>query len=147
MRDTHSPVLNFGCVPLPVLDIVWDDAEKLLTPAINTAGGKFNANDVKQGIESGMLTLWLVVDGTKPVAAITTRIIEYPGCRAMALDWIGGRRMKEWLPLAQETIERFARDNGCVHLEGYGRKAWGRWLERYNWKPDYTAYKMELTNG
>lgn len=147
MRDTHSPVLNFGCVPLPVLDIVWDDAEKLLTPAINTAGGKFNANDVKQGIESGMLTLWLVVDGTKPVAAITTRIIEYPGCRAMALDWIGGRRMKEWLPLAQETIERFAKDNGCVHLEGYGRKAWGRWLERYNWKPDYTAYKMELTNG
>ena len=147
MNDMSSRPLSFGCIPLEVLDIVWPDAERLLTPAINTAGGKFNALDIKESIESGLLVLWLVVDGTKPVAAITTRIIEYPGCRAMALDWIGGRRMKEWLPIVQHTIERFAKDNGCVHLEGYGRKAWGRWLERYNWKPDYIAYKMELKNG
>jgi len=147
MRDTQHQALSFGCVPLQVLDIVWPDVEALLTPAIQTAGSKFEAADVKQNIESGMLVLWLVVDGTKPVAAITTRIIEYPGCRAMALDWIGGRRMREWLPLAQATIEQFAAGNGCTHLEGYGRKAWGRWLERYGWKPDYIAYKMELKNG
>ena len=139
MKDIQHNQLIFGCIPVALLDIVWNDAEKLLSPAIKTAGGKFTSSDVKEAIESGMLVLWLVADGTKPIAAITTRIIEYPGCRAMALDWIGGRRMKEWLPMAQETIERFAKDNGCTHLEGYGRKAWGRWLERYNWKPDYIA--------
>ena len=147
MRDFESKPLTFGCVPLEVLDIVWPDAEQLLAPAIRTAGGKFSSEDIRSSIESGMFVLWLVTDGTKPVAAITTRIIDYPGCRGMALDWIGGKRMKEWLPITQETIERFAKDNGCTHLEGYGRKAWGRWLERYNWKPDYIAYKMELTNG
>lgn len=147
MNDMSSRLLSFGCVPLEVLNIVWPDAEKLLAPAIRTAGGKFSSEDVKQSIEAGMFVLWLVTDGTKPVAAITTRIIEYPGRRAMALDWIGGRRMKEWLPIVQDTIERFAKDNGCSHLEGYGRKAWGRWLERYNWKPDYIAYKMELNDG
>ena len=147
MRDYPETTLNFGCVPAQVLDIVWPDVEALLAPAIRTAGDKFSAADVKQSVEAGTFVLWLVTDGTKPVAAITTRIIEYPGCRAMALDWIGGRRMKEWLPIVQHTIERFAKDNGCSHLEGYGRKAWGRWLERYNWKPDYIAYKMELNDG
>jgi hypothetical protein len=44
-------------------------------------------------------------------------------------------------------MERYARDNGCTHIEGYGRKAWGRWLQKYGWKPAYIAYKMELTDG
>ena len=81
------------------------------------------------------------------IAAITTRIIEYPGKRAMAMDWIGGSKMGKWLPVAQETLERFARDNNCTHLEGYGRKAWGRWLGKYGWNPEYIAYRMEIENG
>jgi hypothetical protein len=60
------------------------------------------------------------------------------------MDFIGGTRMKEWLPMAQRTIEKFARDNNCLHLEGYGRRAWKRWLNKYGWKPDYIAYRMEL---
>ena len=62
------------------------------------------------------------------------------------MDFIGGTRMKEWLPQAQKTIEQFAVDNNCSHLEGYGRKAWGRWLGKYGWEPDYIAYRMEI-NG
>ena len=30
------------------------------------------------------------------------RIIEYPSRKAMAMDWIGGKRMMEWLPIAME---------------------------------------------
>jgi hypothetical protein len=41
-------------------------------------------------------------------------------------------------------MEAYARDNGCTHLEGYGRKAWGRWLQKYGWEPEYIAYRMEL---
>jgi hypothetical protein len=77
---------------------------------------------------------------------MTTRVIEYPERKALAMDFIGGSRMKEWLPEAQRTLEKFAKDNNCLHLEGYGRKAWKRWLDKYGWKPDYVAYRMEL-NG
>mgnify|MGYP001245032423 FL=1 len=86
------------------------------------------------------------MDKDEPVAAITTSIISYPGRKAMAMDWIGGSRMKEWLPEVQKTIEQFAKENKCSHLEGYGRKAWGRWLNKYGWEPDYIAYRMEI-NG
>ena len=94
------------------------------------------------------IVLWIVVDHDKDddiIAAITTKLIEYPQGRSMAMDWIGGTRMKEWLPMTQEVISRYAKDHNCKYLEGYGRKGWGRWLGKYGWKPDYIAYKMELS--
>jgi len=81
------------------------------------------------------------------VAGITTRIIAYPNKKSLAMDWIGGNRMSEWMPLAMEKLTKFAQDCDCCALEGYGRKAWGRVLKRYNWEPDYIAYKMEINNG
>lgn len=89
----------------------------------------------------------MVMDGEEAVAAVTTRIISYPGRKAMAMDWVGGSRMGEWLPMALETLEEYSKKNGCDHLEGYGRKAWGRWLEKYGWEPEYIAYRMELNHG
>ena len=44
-------------------------------------------------------------------------------------------------------FEKFAKDCGCEHLEGYGRTAWKRILKKFNWEPDYIAYRMELNNG
>jgi hypothetical protein len=139
-----TPNLTFGLVPAQVLDIAWADVAPMLEKATNLMPNKFDVDSIKQSIESGVYTLWIVMDGTKAVAAIVTRVIEYPKRRALAMDWIGGGRMSEWLPLAQSTLERYARDNNCAHLEGYGREAWGRVLSKYNWRPEYVAYHMEL---
>ena len=57
----------------------------------------------------------------------------------MAMDWVGGKRMTEWLPIALDKFEKFAKDCGCEHLEGYGRTAWKRVLKKFNWEPDYIA--------
>ena len=145
MKDTTSTI-TFGTIPLPLLDKVWPGAAKLLERSIATTNGKFSVEDVRQGILRGDLVLWLAVDGDTPIAAITTRIIRYPHRDAMAMDWVGGTRMREWLGLAMSTLKQYAVDNGCLHLEGYGRKAWGRVLERHGWKPEYIAYRMELAN-
>ena len=51
------------------------------------------------------------------------------------------------MPVAMKKLTEFAKDCDCTHLEGYGRKAWMRVLKKYNWKPDYIAYKMEIDNG
>ena len=110
----------FSAVPKQVIDVVWDDVVKVLKPAVDTAKGKLGINDIKEYLSKGLYELWVVMDGTKIIAAITTRIIEYPERKALAMDFIGGTRMKEWLPEAQSTIVQFANDNNCSHLEGYG---------------------------
>ena len=92
--------------------------------------------------------LWVVLDtnNDEVIAAVTTRLIEYPQGNAMALDWVGGTRMQEWLPMAHPIMVSYAEDHNCKYLEGYGRKAWGRLLEKYGWNPDYIAWKMDLEN-
>ena len=114
-------------VPKDALDIVWADASGLLNKAIHTSKGKYHIDDIYHDLTKGLYSLWLVIDDKgddKVIAAITTRIIEYPSKKAMALDWVGGKRMNDWLPLVLEKINSFAKDCGCEHLEGYGRKAW-----------------------
>ena len=141
----------FTAIPREVLDVVWQDVASMLAKAVATSNGKFHIDDIYRDIENGTYSLWLAIDkeleGNKVVAGITTRIIAYPNKKSLAMDWIGGNRMNEWMPFAMEKLTKFAQDCDCCALEGYGRKAWGRVLKRYNWEPDYIAYKMEIDNG
>ena len=137
-------------VPRDAVDIVWADASRLLNMAIQTSKGKYHIDDIYNDLTKGYYDLWLIIDDKsddKVIAAITTRLIQYPNRKAMAMDWVGGKRMKEWLPIAMKTLISFAKDCNCKHLEGFGRKAWIKVLNRYNWKPEYIAYRMEIDNG
>jgi len=137
-------------VPREAVDIVWGDVSSMLNKAIETSGGKYHIDDIYQHLAEGYYNLWLIIDEGKEekvIAAITTRIIQYPSRKAMAMDWIGGKRMMEWLPIAMEKLTSFAKDCDCNHLEGYGRKAWSKVLKKYNWEPEYIAYRMEINNG
>lgn len=119
----------------------------MLEPSVETSKGKFAIDDIREEIARGDLVLWIIVQGKVPVAFYTTRLIEYPGRRAMAMDWLGGSGVLSWRDAALDAMEDHARTNGCIHLECYGRPAWGRILERRGWKPEYVAYRMELSDG
>ena len=139
--------MMMSAVPKEAVSAVWADVARVMNKSVDTSNGKYHIDDLFHGIQNNLYVLWVIMEEEEVIAAITTRIIEYPGKRAMAMDWIGGSKMGKWLPVAQETLERFARDNNCTHLEGYGRKAWGRWLGKYGWNPEYIAYRKELENG
>ncbi len=94
-------------VPREAVDIVWEDVSLMFNKAIQTSKGKYHIDDIYQDLLEGKYNLWLILDNKgddKVIAAITTRIIEYPNRKAMAMDWIGGKRMMEWLPIAMENI-------------------------------------------
>ena len=143
MKDVVN-TLTFGTIMPDMLDRVWPDVEKLLDKSVAVVDGKVDVDDVREQIRHGGMVLWLVVDDTTPIAALTTRVIAYPRRSALALDWVGGSRMNEWLGLVMPTLKQYAVANGCLHLEGYGRKAWGRALAKYGWGQEYIAYRMEI---
>jgi hypothetical protein len=127
--------------------VLWPEVVRMLEPSVETSKGKFTVDDIRAEIAEGALVLWVVVSDKVPVAFYTTRLLEYPGRRAMAMDWLGGSGLLSWRDAALDEMEKHARANGCQHLEGYGRLAWGRVLKRRGWKPEYVAYRMELSNG
>ena len=139
--------LTFQSIPTEHVDLVWEDLAPLLIPALSTASGKFDIEDVRKSVLNEELMLWAVSDGVEPIAALTTRIVCYPQRRALAMDWLGGTRMKEWLPMVQAELTNHAKVNNCEHLEAYGRRGWQRWLERFGWNPEYISYRMDLDHG
>jgi len=130
-----------------LVEAIWPAVMELLGPSVETSKGKFKIEDLHADIQSGMFVLWMVWRGQKPIAFYTTRIVEYPQRRAMAMDWVGGTDIRSWMHAALDEMEAHARANHCQHLEGFGRLAWGRLLKRRGWQPEYVAYRMELSDG
>jgi hypothetical protein len=139
--------LRISAVRPELIDVVWPQAVEMLEPATDTSAGKILIGDVYKSVVSGELVLWMILKDGAPVAFYTTRLIEYPNRRAMAMDWVGGSGLSSWLNEALDAMEKQARANNCQHLEGFGRLAWGRILKRRGWKPEYVAYRMELDDG
>jgi len=132
-------------VPSEAVKHVWKDVEEVLKKSVNTVKNKAEMIDVLKGVFDDTYVLWVVMDeGDSIIAAFTTRLLVYPQRKALALDWVGGTRMKEWEDQLISTMRKYANDLGCSHLEGYGRKAWGRALKKYGFYPEYIAYRMEL---
>tara|TARA_R110002167_G_C12464943_1_gene633071 strand:+ start:88 stop:486 length:399 start_codon:yes stop_codon:yes gene_type:complete len=132
-------------VPSKAVRHVWKDVEKILKKSVATAKDKSDTIDVLAGILNDVYVLWVVMDEEDSIiAAFTTRLLVYPQRKALALDFVGGTRMKEWNDQLIDTMRKYANELECSHLEGYGRKAWGRSLKKYGFYPEYIAYRMEL---
>ncbi len=137
--------MKVSLVPQEAIGSVWKDVDEILKRAVDTVKDKSEVIDILTGIYEGMYVLWVVMnEDDKIIAAFTTRLIQYPRRRALALDWVGGTQMKEWEDQLIETMKRYANELDCSHLEGYGRKGWGRALKKYGFYPEYIAYRMEL---
>ena len=81
----------------------------MLNKAVETSKGKYHINDIYEDLTKGFYNLWLIIDDKgedKVVAALTTRLIKYPNRSAMAMDWVGGKRMAEAVPIAEEDVTR-----------------------------------------
>ena len=137
--------MRVSLVPTEAVGHVWKDVDRVLKKAVATVDNKAKMIDILDGIYDGTYVLWVVIDEQDDViAAFTTRLIVYPQRKALALDWVGGTRMKEWEDQLIDTMRRYANELDCSHLEGYGRKGWGRALKKYGFYPEYIAYRMEL---
>lgn len=131
-------------MPEDKVDAVWPQASAMIELATKTMKNKYKASDVKQDIADGKLRLWVAIKGSDIVAAFTTRIIQYPERRALAIDWIGGKQMRGWLKPSLDTAQKYAREFDCKHIEGYGVRAWGRVLKPHGWEEEYISYRKEL---
>ncbi len=137
--------MRVSLVPQEAIGSVWKDVDEILKRAVDTVKDKSEVIDILTGVYEGMYALWVVMnEDDKIIAAFTTRLIQYPRRRALALDWVGGTQMKEWEDQLIDTMKRYGNELGCSHLEGYGRKGWGRALKKYGFYPEYIAYRMEL---
>lgn len=136
---------EFVAVPHNEVHIVWPHVAQMLKAAADTASGRASPGRIMEECSAGMMTLWVVLDAEKNVkAALCTKEIQYPSRKALAVPWVGGEDMKNWLAMVMDTLDRVAESTGCDLIEGYGREGWLRHLEKFGWRKAYAVFEKDI---
>lgn len=129
----------FGVVPA-CLAGYWAEAWALLEPAV-ARNGLYTRQSVLAGLVKGEFQLWVAQEPAQAgqigriVLAAVTEIAAYPACRIASVQLLGGKRLEHALPFL-DTIEAWARENGCHRFVNEGRGGLAKKLEK-------RGYRME----
>lgn len=117
-------------IPAHLVDEVWDDVRPWISEACKTSRGKFDENDIRIGLLERDDQLWIWNTPTA-FAVSVSRLSNYPKQRVCQLRIVTGRNRDEWYRASLETIEAWAKANGCHAMELCARPGWSRLLRDY----------------
>lgn len=131
------------CLPANV-PLAWPTVAPWLGKAAVRYPARRGLDDDHAALLGGSQQLWLVLDGAKIIAAVTTLIHEQPLMKVCSMRLTGGSRLMEWRALAVQEIAKFAQENGCKELEQLGPKGWRRLNPEFQHRGEWLV--MELKN-
>lgn len=114
-------------IPSERAHLIWPHAEGLIDNAFRRTGLN-SIDDSRADVLAGNALLWIVWDGCAITAALVTKIVKPHDTKICILVACGGEG--NW-PVLIETIEQYARGEGCAITRIYGRKGWQRVLKNY----------------
>ena len=133
---------------LPVLSQDFDqyvsEGMELLAPAIMRQSHNVTMQDVEDDIRGGGCVMWLISLEDKLVAAMTTVVVKHPQRKNLKIEFIGGKRMRQWMNEAIDLMKKLAIDAGLDALEADGRKGFEKYVDASLFRSVYTHYEMEL---
>ena len=133
---------------LPVLSKDFDnyisEGMELLAPAILRQSHNVTMQDVENDIRGGGSVMWLIHLEDKLVAAMTTVVVKHPQRKNLKIEFIGGKRMRQWMNEAIDLMKKLALDAGLDAVEADGRKGFEKYVDASPFQAMYTHYEMEL---
>jgi hypothetical protein len=137
------------CVAWPILpelvQEVWPSIEARIADALAYAQGENTTSDVRQRVLSGSASLWLMIEPEGPVRGVmVAEIIGYPQQRVANAWLLAGEHQETWMPVADEKLEAWARQRGCVAITGDGRRGWRPILDKLGSRVVAWKYRKDL---
>ena len=126
----------FEQVPLSHLVNVWGIVKPWLEAALKN-NPRYSMKDVWGLVESGNWQMWVAVTDRIEAVCLTT-LIEYPQQKWAHVIALTGRNRRAWQQQYHDTIEAWAKANGCAGVESEARKGWARIF------PDYRMTHLKL---
>ena len=132
-KTSLTPLLDNVITRVPKDDLlfIWSQVAPLLEKALDET---YSIKDILYGISTDRMQLFISWNNNKVESAVVTEIAQYPQAKVLRYFLAGGTNLNNWLERIQETIEKFAKNNKCTHLEVAGRKGWVRKLKGFKMK-------------
>lgn len=118
-------------------------AERWVESAVAEGALVSTAADYLQKCLSRHAQLWLIRDEDQTVGAGITEIYDTPKGLTCAVPVLAATDFGV-LRVLFEELELWARAEGCVRLEGYGRFGWVRALKTSGWRPIAAVIEKDI---
>lgn len=139
--------MQISIVPLDYIETAWPQVESYMAGAAEYTYGRYNVEDIKQGVLTKPQQLWIAFDAdNKILGAVVTEIVVYPRMRSLVMHFTGGVDLKSWKPDMLSMLQRFAKENGCDVIESYGREGWGKVFKNDGFKSRFMFYELPVEN-
>jgi hypothetical protein len=137
--------VNVSLVPESHIDGVWDSVKEFLIPAVKVTNGRYMLYDVYVALKRADMQLWIAFDDDREINGCeVTTITDYPSRRVLTSLFTGGRNIRLWKDSMMGVLVRWAEDNECTAIEGYGRKGWLKMLDSYGVKQALIMFEKDI---
>ncbi len=137
--------MNVSLVPADCVEDIWAAVKDLLQPAVQVTNGRYMLYDVYAALKTGEMNLWIAFgDDREILGCEVTRVTDYPSRRVLTSLFTGGRNIRLWKDPMMAIMVRWAEDNQCTAIEGYGRKGWLKMLDAYGVKQTLILFEKDI---
>lgn len=112
------------------IDRVWPAVAHDIEESAKTSRGKFVAEDIYNELKGKTCQLWVWESATARGVFIT-QIHNYKRNRVCWIRIATGHNYQEWIAEVMQTIEAWAKENGCEAMELLARPGWTKILKDY----------------
>lgn len=99
----------------------WPKVADYVEKAIVKGPGALDMADLRKGCEEGWYQLWLIIRDPEVIGCGITQIVDEPYRRVLEIVAIGGRELKQWLPLDKYVGARAKQEMGCEAVRVFCR--------------------------
>lgn len=134
----------FTGIPHTEIDSVWPEVLPWIDGACARMRGRFWSCDIKEALINRDMQLWVYRDAHGVAAVCVTQLPPYPR-KKLAQIFIGtGRHRHKWQHHV-ETLEEWAKMQGCVGIESFSRIGWWRaFFRSIGWKRTHEVIEKEF---
>lgn len=137
--------MNVSLVPADCIEDIWGAVKDMLQPAVQVTNGRYMLYDVYAALKAGEMNLWIAFgDDREILGCEVTRITDYPSRRVLTSLFTAGRNIRLWKDPMMGIMVRWAEDNQCTAIEGYGRKGWLKMLDAYGVKQTLILFEKDI---
>jgi hypothetical protein len=137
--------IHVALVPPLQVQVVWEQIEHMLAPAIETSNGRWTMESMYKNLTAGHKHLWLIFDETNSIDSVAvTQVVEYPVKRMLSIEFLGGNNIEKWVYKLLEVLNSFAQDARCGGIEATARFGFWKWLEKDGFEKAYTVFEKRF---
>jgi hypothetical protein len=128
------------------IESIWPFIEGYMKRAAKYTYGRYEAEDIKEGLLNKPQQLWIAFNDIKIYGAVVTEITEYPRMKVLTVHFLAGVEFETWKDPMLKLVQQFGKDNGCKLIDSYGRPGWERVWANYGYTKRFIFYELPLEN-